>query len=200
MSASPRGRESTESRLERLRRRLRQAIGRDSRPESTDPTESIDRAPARTSATLATALSILAALTMPEPTVRLLGLPGVLLLAGGAFAGSRRAVGSGFCVLVLGLLVAGFQGLAPLALLLGAVCATVAWDVGRYGVTVGEQLGRAAGTTRIELGHAVASAAVGLAAVGLGYGAALVGPGDRPVTAVALALLGAVVLLSSMRT
>ncbi|WP_049907257.1 DUF7519 family protein [Halovivax asiaticus] len=200
MTASRSDGGTTESWLERRARQVRDAIGRPAPARSEGTARSIDRRPGRTSAALATALSVVTALLVPTQTAQLFGLPGVVLLAGGAITGSRRSVGYGFAVLTLGLLLGGLQGVPALALVCGAFCATVAWDVGRYGITVGEQLGRAASTIRIELAHAIASATVGLVGVAVGYAAFLAGPSEQPVSAVALVLLGATALLAAMRT
>lgn len=168
------------------------------RADAQTPDTRIDRSPASVSAGVATGLSLLTVLLLPSTPAQLLGIPGVILLAGGAIGGSRGAIGYGFVALVAGILFAGLAGTDPFTLVLCAFCATVAWDVGRYGITVGDQLGRGSSTVRIELAHAVASATVGIAGAALGYAAFLVGPAGQPAPAVGLVLLGAVVLLSTM--
>jgi len=193
-------REAAGSRLERTARRLRSVVGRASAGDRSRPGVPLDRSTGRVSVVLATILSLQIVVLLPGQIGRIFGLPGALLIAGGAITGSRRSIGYGFAAVSLGLVFAGVQGATPLALVLCAFCATLAWDVGRYGITVGEQLGRAGATARIELAHALASATVGLAGVAVGYAAFLLGPADQPVPAVALVLLGTVVVLTVIRT
>lgn len=123
----------------------------------------------------------------------------VALLAVGLVSGSRRSITFGCVALLLGVLAASVAGLPAMPTLASVTATVVAWDAGHQAVGVGEQLGREAETMRAELPHVGATAAVG-AAISLGsYAAFLAAPGGLPVSAVALALLGAVSLLAALR-
>lgn len=127
------------------------------------------------------------------------GVPAVALLAIGLAVGSRRSVTLGCATLLVGVLAAGVEGLPALPTLASVTATVVAWDAGHQAVGVGEQLGREPRTLRAELPHVGATAAVG-AAIALGsYAAFLAAPGGLPVSAVVLALLGAVSLLAALR-
>lgn len=76
-------------------------------------------------------------------------------------------IGSG--LLFLSVLLGGLVSLGPLStLLVGAVAALLVWDVGEHAIGIGEQLGRTAPTTRIELTHLAASLLVGVVAIVVG--------------------------------
>ncbi|QLH81135.1 DUF7519 family protein [Halosimplex pelagicum] len=160
---------------------------------------SVDRSPARTSARLAVALAAVAALWLPTTGGRALGLVGTALVAVGALRGRRRRVTAGAVALVAGVASAGLAG-APVLPLVGAtLCSLLAWDAGRYGITVGEQLGRGASTTRLELAHVAATAAVGTAAALLGTAAYLVVDTGTDGVAVVVLLVGVGLVLSALR-
>lgn len=156
----------------------------------------IDRSPAQFSASLALLSGLfgvlgagLSALTAAVP-----GLVGLLLVAVGAFRGSRRALSAGVVVLLVAVLVAGVSGGATAGLLVGTLGALLAWDLGENAVTMGEQLGRAADTRRAELAHAASSIAVGAVGAGVVYGLYLVASGGQPLTALVFLLVGLVLL------
>jgi hypothetical protein len=166
---------------------------------ATAGTASVDRSPARTSARLAVALAAVTALWLPTTGGRALGLFGAVLVAIGALRGRRRRVTAGAVVLVAGVAAAGLAGAPTLALVGATLCSLLAWDAGRYGITVGEQLGREASTTRLELAHVTATAAVGTAAALLGTASYLVvGPTTDGVAVVVL-LVGVALVLSTLR-
>lgn len=131
------------------------------------------------------------------------GLPvaalGVVVLAVGLFRGSRRLVTAGGVFLFAALLLAGAAGASPAALVLGVLFAVLAWDVGEHGIVVGEQLGREADTTRVELAHAAVTLAVGATATAVGYGLYRAAAGGQPVTALVFLLLGLVALVAALR-
>lgn len=127
------------------------------------------------------------------------GVPAVALLAIGLTVGSRRSITFGCATLLVGVLAAGVEGLPALPTLASVTATVIAWDAGHQAVGVGEQLGREPRTVRAELPHVGATAAVG-AVIALGsYAAFFAAPGGLPVSAVALALLGAVSLLVALR-
>jgi len=160
----------------------------------------VDRSPSRVGSALALCAGALA--LAPGASVLgagvLLGALGFVSLLNGLLFARRGLLTLGSTLIVAGVLVAGVEG-APTHLVLGGVVAGVlAWDVGQNAIELGEQLGREAGTARTELLHAGASAAVGLATAGLGYGVYLVGVGGRPVAAVALLLFAAAALVAAL--
>lgn len=169
------------------------------RDEQATSGRAVDRSPARLSAVMAIGFALLAALTVPSIVLVLSGLCGALLVGAGAVWGTRRVVGYGTVLLLGGVLVAGTQGAPPEPLLFRTLLALLAWDAGRYGIVIGEQLGRDADTRRIELAHSAFAAAVGAAGTGLGYATYRVMVGGRPVAAVLLMLFGAVVLVFALR-
>lgn len=161
--------------------------------------ELVDRSPARTSAGLAIGMAVIATILLPTPVALVLGVPGTVLVAAGSITGARRSIGYGLFSLAIGIVIAGVSGVDPISLVLSTLLAVLSWDAGRYAITIGEQLGRDAETTRIELAHTALNATVGIAGTGLGYATYLVVSGGQPVLAVILLLSGAVVLLASLR-
>jgi hypothetical protein len=161
----------------------------------------ITRKPAVVSTSLSMLAGMCSALSVALGSVSGLALagPGLLAVGVGLLTGGRRTLGAGGTLLVGGVLFAGVQGAGPETLLFGLLTAVLAWDVGEHGIGVGEQLGREADTTRLELVHAGASTFVGVVAAGVGYGAYLGATGGQPVTALVFLLLGAVMLVSVLR-
>lgn len=125
----------------------------------------VEAGAAPTSAALALAAAGGAAVLAGTVTTTglLAGLAGVGLLAVGLALGSAGAVTAGATGAFLGVLVAGVAGGGVLAVVGGTLCALLAGDLGEQALNVGEQVGRGPPTVRGELGHAAASAAVGLA-------------------------------------
>ncbi|WP_135826469.1 DUF7519 family protein [Halorussus ruber] len=164
-------------------------------------TREIDRSPARLSSALAISAAALAAGTSAlSATVALAGsLGGLALFAVGVVVGSRRGLTLGAGVLLLSALVGGLLSGAAYLLLPGVIATVLAWDFGEQAVNVGEQLGRGADTTQLEVTHAAGSTVVGVGAGALGYGVYLVSSGGQPVTALVFLLLAAVVLTSALR-
>lgn len=161
----------------------------------------ITRKPAVVSTSLAVLAGMCSALAVALGSVTGLALagPGLLALAVGLLTGGRRTLGAGGTLLVGGVLLAGSQGAGAEPLLFGLLTAVLAWDIGEHGIGVGEQLGREADTTRVELVHAGASTFVGVVSAGIGYGAYFGATGGQPVTALVFLLLGAVILVSVLR-
>ena len=126
----------------------------------------IDARPSQLSQLLAGALAILAPLGL-EGYGFLLGLPGAILLAIGIFRGHRAAIYGGWIILLTGICVAAVEGIALTTVLLATVLSIVTWDLGRYGIDVGQELGRDAASTRIEIVHAVWGLSFGLGAMGV---------------------------------
>ncbi|UPV98996.1 hypothetical protein M0R88_10700 [Halorussus gelatinilyticus] len=164
-------------------------------------TREIDRSPARLSSALAVSAAALAAGTsaLTTSTALALGVAGFVVVALGVVRGSRRAITLGATALLVGALVGGLFSGAPYFLLPGVIATVLAWDFGEQAINVGEQLGREADTTQLEVTHAAGSTVVGVGAGALGYGIYLVSSGGQPVPALVFLLLAAVVLTSALR-
>ena len=131
------------------------------------------------------------------------GMLGVLVLAFGvvpvAGTGSRALVKLGTATVFAAVVVSGvFQSVSVSTLLLAGVAAVVAWDAGENAINVGEQLGRAADTSRVELLHVGASAAVGALAVLSGTLVRDVGASSLSLPALATLLVAAVLLVAAL--
>jgi hypothetical protein len=124
---------------------------------------------------------------------------GLALVAVGVVRGSRTALTAGAGFLCLGALLGATTDVAAVFPLAAAALAVVAWDVGENATSLGEQVGRAARTTHAELAHAVVSAAVGLGTAVAAFLVYLVAGGGRPLPALVLLLVGAVVLTWVLR-
>ncbi|SDX59004.1 DUF7519 family protein [Halobellus clavatus] len=127
------------------------------------------------------------------------GTAGAVLLAGGLYAASRRVVAFAGGAFLLGILVAGARGAAAEPLLLAALGAVLAWDLGAFAVGVGEQLGREADTARLTIVHAASGLLVGVVGAGVLYGVFLGTQGGQPASAVASLLVGVVILVAVLR-
>lgn len=160
----------------------------------------IDRSPAVFSGSVAVA----AALVSLSPgmygwTALATGVAGFVVILGGLTRGSHAAVTVGAASLLAGSILAGV-GEAPVEVLLIAITATVvAWDAGGTAITLGDQLGRAADTVRIEVVHLGTTVLVGILTAGTGYALYRTVTGGAPVLAVLLLSLAAVLLASALR-
>jgi hypothetical protein len=124
-----------------------------------------------------------------------LGLVGVALAGSGVYRGSRGALGVGVLVLFGSVVVAGLLSAPAVALVVAMVGAVLAWDVGENAITVGEQFPETARTWRGELIHAIVSTiVVTVFAIGA-FVVYTVSTGGYPLAAVALVVVGALVVL-----
>lgn len=164
-------------------------------------TRKIDRSPALLSSALSiTAAGIAAGTSALTATLGLAGGgAGFLVVLAGVLRGSRRAVTLGSATLLVAALAGGLVSGAPYLLLPGVMATVLAWDLGEQAINVGEQLGREAETTQLEVTHAAGSTLVAVGAGGLGYGIYLFSSGGQPMTALVFLLLAAVVLTSALR-
>lgn len=159
----------------------------------------IDRSPPRLSGALAFVAAIVGtlALAVSGPAFAL-GALGVVLVGIGFSRGSQAAITLGGMGLFCGVLLAGFVGAPPELLLFATAATVVSWDIAGFAIDLGEELGRAAETTRVELVHAGASALVAaVAATGGVFVYRLAGGG--PALAPIVLLCGAVVLVVVLR-
>lgn len=161
---------------------------------------SVDRRPSRGGAAVAAAAGLAAAgaLAPVDAEGTALAAAGTALVVAGAVLASRRTRDLGLAWLVLAAVLAGLRGAGPGPLLVAGVAAVVAWDAADQAVGVGEQLGRAARTRRVEAVHAAGSLLVGLGGATVGYGAYRLAGGGTPVAALALLLVGAIALIVTL--
>lgn len=132
-------------------------------------------------------------------TAALVGTAGAVLVAAGVVVGSTAAVTTGSLVVFGGVVLAGATGAGVPTTLAGTLAAVLAWDLGEQSVDVGRQVGRDAPTVRGEAGHAVASLAVGAAAVGVARGIYVAAAGGLPSAALAVLVTAAVLLTVALR-
>lgn len=162
----------------------------------------IDRSPTRVSRWVAIGVAVLTLGTIGLFSWYALGVGtlGVGLVVAGVVRGSRSAVTAGAVCLLAGALVSGVQG-APVAVVLSGVVATVvAWDAGCTAISLGAHLGRDADTVRVEVVHVAGSVAVGLATIVAGYLIYDVSAGGQPVSAVALLVVAAALLVAAVHS
>ncbi|NHN48301.1 hypothetical protein G9464_11930 [Halostella sp. JP-L12] len=147
-----------------------------------------------------------ALLVVAGTLVLFVALVGVLTLLGrwGFLTDRVAPVALASAGLFLAGTVSGMVGDGPLVVFGGVAAATVAWDLGEYGVGVAEGLGRRARSRQGELAHGLASVAVGAASVAAAF--ALLGVMRRTVPEASLvaagasaAFVGTLLLLSRLR-
>ncbi|WP_157972383.1 hypothetical protein [Saliphagus sp. LR7] len=128
--------------------------------------------PTRASAAIALGSSALLTVlaTTWHPVASLAALLGTACVAAGLYRRSRSLPGVGFGAFVVAIAAGAIAGAPTEPVLLGTLCAVLAWDAGRRSITLGVQLGREADALRLELLHAAASGAVGAFSVGIAYG------------------------------
>lgn len=124
------------------------------------------------------------------------GIAGVVITAGSLYrANSRGWLSVGVGSILVGSLITGAYGAVPAPqLLIGVSAAVVAWDVGQHGLSLGDQLGTNASTSRLELVHATTTmltiGVIDLVAVGI----FMVAGAGRPASAIALLMIGVVLI------
>lgn len=166
----------------------------------TAPTGSIEQSPARLSSVASVIAALVAALVgiigvqMPVWA----GITGVVIVVVGLVRVSRFTIQTGSVVLVTGVLLGGVAGGSAVGLLMAMVATIVSWDLGEHAITLGEQLGPAAQTARLELVHLAGSLGVGGLAAGVVTLLASSG-GGRPLSALVVLLIGIGVILVALR-
>jgi len=121
----------------------------------------------------------------------------VVLLAGVASARHGLVDGGGL-VAFLGIVFAATNGATAGPVVFGTTATVVAWDAGGNAISIGRQLGNRVDSTRVEVVHAVAGAAVGLVTALVGLMLFRVGPTRQPVTTLFVLLLAAVLLVAAL--
>lgn len=161
---------------------------------------SIDRRPAAASAMLALVAAVGAVLTVggASTLTLLVAITGAVTVAAALIARSRTWLTVGAFVLFASVVIGGLVGAASLYVLGGAVATLLTWDLGENALGLGEQVGRAATTSRVELVHAAGAVGVGVAAAAVALGATTAA-GPVPLSALVAALLAGVLLLIGLR-
>lgn len=160
----------------------------------------IDRDPARLSSVASGVAAVGAAVAsgLYSWHALVLGLVGVGLVVAGVGTGSRSRITVGSAGLFAGVIVAGVQGAAAGATLLGGAAAVLAWDTGTTAIGIGRQLGREASTRRLELVRLAASAVVGAVTIGAGYLLYDRAAGGQPLGTLLALVLATVLLLTAI--
>lgn len=145
-------------------------------------------------------VSVLTGVVLVAPFA-ILALPfavsGLVIAAGGLFvADSRGWLSAGVGLVLAGQLVAGgFTGVPVEFMLIGVSATVLGWDVGLFGIDVGQQLGRQTVTQRLEVTHTVFTlSALAIANVFV-YGIYRLSGAGRPASAVALSVIGAILFV-----
>lgn len=161
----------------------------------------VSDAPARLSGALAVlAAGAAAVLAWPVTGVGfLVGLAGTVVLAVGVGAGASAAVTAGAAGAFAAAVVAGLADAPVPTVVAGTLAAVLAWDLGEQAVTLGAQVGREPSTWRGELGHALASLAVGGAAAIGAVAVYRVATGGLTTTALAALAAAALLLTAALR-
>lgn len=121
------------------------------------------------------------------------------LLVGGLFVGIEPLLTAGAVVLFLSHIARmGLGGDMELSIL-GAIFAVAAWDIGEYTHDLGHYVGREAKSTHAVLAHSMASLMAGILPVAVGYVVFSLSPGGRPLSALVLLLLAAVLITVGLR-
>lgn len=161
----------------------------------------IDRSPTPVAGWIAIAAGLVAAASVGVYTWSGLvaGAIGVLGLVAGVALGRESTVSVAASVLLAAVILAAAEGTPPVIVLVAAVATVLAWDVGRYAIGLGAQLGRDAPTTRIELVHAAASGVVGVVTAGIGFGIFRSTATGQPMIALVYLLLAALIVVFALR-
>ncbi|MDY6817669.1 MAG: hypothetical protein SVG88_03325 [Halobacteriales archaeon] len=170
----------------------------DSFEELDDPV-STGHAPTKISSGISIIAGGTVVLALGGGTGSVVAFMGVFLIGLGLYANSRRPVSIGAFLLLAGVLLAGLSGQSPGPLVLGMITTVIAWDVGEHAITVGEQLGRNAPTTRLELTHAIGTAVAGILTAGIGVTIFRFATGGQPVAALVFLLAAALAFIVAIQ-
>lgn len=133
-------------------------------PDGVPDALTVDRGPSRLMRLTASALVLIAPLPLGGIGL-VVTFGGALIVVAGTITSQRQWIHGGGLAMLVGIVIAAIQGHPAGSLLLATMLAIVGWDVSRYGIVVGEQLGRTAATTRIEVAHTGWSLLVGALAL-----------------------------------
>lgn len=158
----------------------------------TDATD-LDRSPATLSAWIAVWCGVFAwSVTVPY-TIQggVIGVLGVIFVAISLWQGERLLLSTGSSGLLLAILLAAGDGAPPLLVLAGTAATILAWDIGQHAISLGNQLGSEAETTRAEVAHIASSALVGSGIVVVAYVASTLPTRTQPLISIVFLLLAA---------
>lgn len=158
----------------------------------------IEHAPPRITQVVAGVAALIGTL-LTAPFVPLaipFGLAGLVIVAGSLFVMYSigwLTIGTG--MILLAALISGAYGALSPELMLVAVGATiVAWDAGQHGIVIGEQLGRQTHSQRNQIVHIAASSLVIALVSAFVYFVYLLGGDGRPAPAVAIVVVGVLIM------
>ena len=124
------------------------------------------------------------------------GFAGFVIVAASLYyTYSRGWLTIGIGLILVGALITGAYGVLPPELWLVGIGATIiAWDAGQHGMVIGDQLGRQAQSKRNQLVHVAATTLlIGIVSTFV-YLVSLIGGSGRPASAVALVVVGVILL------
>lgn len=158
-----------------------------------------ERTTDRLAAVLGLGFAVLALSFLGGPIAVTFGVVSLLLFSWAIFRTSTSVATYAGGVLFAAVVVDGVTGAAVEALLAALLAAILAWDVVRYGIVVGDQLGPEAATGRIVIAHVATSAVVGAGGGAVAYGVFRTVSVDAQNVAAAFLLLGAIALVIALR-
>ncbi|WP_290813837.1 hypothetical protein, partial [Halovivax sp.] len=175
----------------------------ESTTDPTDPATAMVRTHERTTDRLAAVLglgfTVLALAFLGGPIAVTFGVVSLLLFSWAIFRTSTSVATYAGGFLFAAVVVDGVTGATVEALLAALLAAILAWDVVRYGIVVGSQLGPEATTGRIVIAHVATSTVVGAAGGAVAYGVFRTVSVDAQNVAAAFLLLGAIALVIALR-
>lgn len=167
-------------------------------------TVDVDHGVPRLSSHLTTVATVVGvAMTAPfNLLAAMFGVSAIIVVAGSMYLrNSRGYLSLGIGLGLFGAIVAGAYGSIPVELMLVGVAALlVSWDVGHHGLSLGRQLGRNTQTKRLELVHAGLTTLVIAVICIVAFVVFQFAGADRPSSAVALVVIGSIVLVWMYRT
>lgn len=161
----------------------------------------IDRSPARASTWIALTASSVCVLSIAlwHWLGLLLTLFGFGCVVFGLVRRSRTLLGAGVGWFTIAAVFGVVIGVPTELVLVAMVCAVLAWDAGQRALTLGEQLGQEATTTRLEVLHTAASGFVGVVTLGLTVFLSSTLSFSYPIVSILLVSGGVVVLLFAQK-
>lgn len=156
----------------------------------------LDPAPARASAWVAAATALGAAAVLvaagsPGAPIAVFGLASLLF---GLGLPIQRLVHAGGLGLLIGAVWSGLTGIESPAVIAGFAGGYLAWALGVNALSIGDQLGRAAPTARLEFIHAVATLGVVGLSAGIAYAVWRLSPVETIRTGLVPLLVAAVLI------
>ncbi|MCU4719104.1 DUF7519 family protein [Halapricum hydrolyticum] len=156
----------------------------------------VERVPSRAGLVLTGLAGLVAAAgaLLGGSVAALAGVPVAIL---GVYRTSRPVLAVGVALLFVGVMLAGLQDGAPVAVLVAMVGTVLAWDVGENAISMAGQL-RTGASGRAEVVHAGAVSAVTLTVAIAGYSVFLLASGGQPGIALSLLVFGTVLVVLSL--